>query len=167
MTIQHINIGPGTDPKRARNALFAAARAGTVAFDDDTGVPYVLDNRQVKALLIDKRLIGGARAIFDMQDVPAAPFPGPRCPAHAELWRGTASLPRRLARADDARGGRARRFRARCPADRRSGRYRMGASAGTEPSAVADQHLMNCSDDLNEDNRHGGIFRGLLSHHRS
>ncbi len=74
MTVQHINIGPGTDPRHARAALFAAAQAGTVAIDDDTGVPYVLDNRQVKALLIDKRLVGGARAIFAMQDIPAGPL---------------------------------------------------------------------------------------------
>ena len=39
MTIRHINIGPGTDPKAARAALFGAAQKGSVAIDDDTGVP--------------------------------------------------------------------------------------------------------------------------------
>ncbi len=75
MTIQHINIGPGTDPKAARAALFAAARAGSVAIDDDTGVPYALDNAQVKALLLDKRLVGGGRAVFEMQHIPPGRFP--------------------------------------------------------------------------------------------
>ncbi len=75
MTIQHINIGPGTDPIAARAAQFAAARAGTVAIDDDTGVPYALDNAQVKALLLDKRLVGGGRMVFEMQDIPPGRFP--------------------------------------------------------------------------------------------
>ncbi len=75
MTIQHINIGPGTNPKAARAAQFAAARADRVAIDDDTGVPYALDNAQVKALLLDKRLVGGGRAVFEMQDIPPGRFP--------------------------------------------------------------------------------------------
>ena len=62
ITIQHINIGPGTDPKVARVAQFAAARAGTAAIDDDTGAIHAFDNRQVKALLIDKRLAAGHSA---------------------------------------------------------------------------------------------------------
>jgi cytochrome P450 len=75
MTVQHINIGPGTDPKVARAALFAAARAGSVTIDDDTRVPHALDNAQVKALLLDKRLVGGGRAVFEMQDIPPGRFP--------------------------------------------------------------------------------------------
>ena len=83
--VQHINIGPGTDPKIARAAQFAAARAGTVAIDDDTGAIYAFDNRQVKALLIDKRLVGGARAIFGAS-------------AHRAEGRGYRSLPERCQR---------------------------------------------------------------------
>ena len=106
MTIQHINIGPGTEPKVSRAAQFAAARAGTVAIDDDTGAIYAFDNRQVKALLIDKRLVGGARAIFEMQDIPAGPLPDwyrtimftTEGPEHSRLRRlvGKAFTPRAI-----------------------------------------------------------------------
>ncbi|MFN0047482.1 MAG: cytochrome P450 [Sphingorhabdus sp.] len=75
MTIQHFSITPATDPKVARAAVFAAARAGSVAINDDNGVPYALDNAQVKALLLDKRLVGGGRAVFEMQDIPPGRFP--------------------------------------------------------------------------------------------
>lgn len=89
-----------------RNALFAAARAGTVAIDDDTGVPYVLDNARVKALLIDKRLVGGGRAIFEMQDIPLGRFPDwylgimftAEGPEHSRMRRlvGKAFIPRAM-----------------------------------------------------------------------
>jgi cytochrome P450 len=75
MAIQHFTITPSTDPKVGRAAVFAAARAGSVAINDDNGVPYALDNAQVKALLLDRRLVGGGRAVFEMQDIPPGRFP--------------------------------------------------------------------------------------------
>jgi cytochrome P450 len=75
MATQHFTITPSTDPKIARATVHAAARAGSIAINDDNGVPYALDNAQVKALLLDRRLVGGGRAVFEMQDIPPGRFP--------------------------------------------------------------------------------------------
>ncbi|WP_313805568.1 cytochrome P450 [Sphingobium sp.] len=75
MNAQHINVGPGTNPVIYRAALRAAVKQGRVAIDDDTGVTYALRYNDIKSLLIDKRMIGGGRALFDSQNVPPGPLP--------------------------------------------------------------------------------------------
>jgi cytochrome P450 len=75
MTIQHINVGPGTNPIVYRAVLRDAVKHGSVAIDDDTGVTYALRYDEVKSLLVDKRVIGGGRALFEMQNIPAGPLP--------------------------------------------------------------------------------------------
>lgn len=75
MAIPHLNVGPGTDPVVCRKALRAAVKQGRVAIDDDTGVTYALRYNDIKSLLVDKRMIGGGRALFDSQNVPPGPLP--------------------------------------------------------------------------------------------
>ncbi|MDX3910214.1 MAG: cytochrome P450 [Sphingobium sp.] len=75
MSIQQINVGPGTAPIVYRARLRDAVKTGRLAIDGDTGVTYVLRYNDIKPLLTDKRTIGGGRALFDMQNVPAGPLP--------------------------------------------------------------------------------------------
>lgn len=75
MTTLRINIGPGTEPRLYRTTLRKAVRETRTAIDDDTGVTYVLRYNDIKSLLVDKRVIGGGRALFDSQNVPPGPLP--------------------------------------------------------------------------------------------
>lgn len=72
---QHINVGPGTNPVQYRATLRKAVKTGRVAIDDDTGVTYALRYNDIKSLLVDKRMVGGGRALFDSQNVPPGPLP--------------------------------------------------------------------------------------------